>query len=55
MGKPEVVMDTNVPRTANGEADHAGPECEAACIPELRRIRANRRLLLDDKRCIIEE
>ena len=48
-------MDTNVPRTANGEADHAGPECEATCIQALRRIRTNWRLLLDDKRRIIEE
>ena len=55
MGKPEVVMDTNVPRTANGEADHAGPDCEATCIQALRRIRTNWRLLLDDKRRIIEE
>ena len=55
MDKIEVVMDTNVPRTANGEADHAGPECEAACIQALMRIRTNRRLLLDDKRRIIEE
>ena len=48
-------MDTNVPRTANGEADHAGPECEANCIQALKQIRSNRRLLLDDKQCIIEE
>ena len=55
MDKTEVVVDTNVPRTANGEAEHAGPESEASCIQALKRIRTNRRLLLDDMRCIIEE
>ncbi|MCY3902331.1 MAG: hypothetical protein OXF76_04125 [Caldilineaceae bacterium] len=55
MGKTEVEMDANVPRTANGEADQAGPECVTACIQALKQIRTNRRLLLDDKGRILEE
>ena len=55
MDKTEVVVDTNVPIVANGKADHAGPECEEACIQALMKIRTKRRLLLDDKDCIIQE
>ena len=55
MDKTEVVVDTNVPLVANGKADQAGWECEAACIRALRQVQAERRTLLDDKRLIIEE
>ncbi len=55
MDKDEVVVDTNVPDVANGKADHAGLACEAACIQALRQFQAQRRILLDDKSCIIEE
>lgn len=55
MGKAEVVVDTNVPLVANHQADHAGCECETACIQALRQVQAERRTLLDDKGLIIEE
>jgi len=55
MDKPEVVVDSNVPITANFDAGQAGPECEMACMKALRQIQAERRTLLDDKGLIIEE
>ena len=55
MDKTEVVVDTNVPLVANGKADQAGWECEAACIQALRQVRGERRTLLDDKQLIIKE
>lgn len=55
MNKIEVVVDTNVPRVANGEADHANWECVAASVQELRKIHAERRTLLDDKLLIFKE
>ena len=55
MDIPEVVVDTNVPITANFKADQAGPDCEAACIQALRQVQGECRTLLDDKWLIIEE
>lgn len=42
MGKAEVVVDTNVPLVANGKAEQAGWECEAACIHALIQVQAER-------------
>ena len=55
MDKTEVVVDTNVPITANFKAGQADSECEAACIRALRQVQTERRTLLDDKWLIIEE
>ncbi len=55
MDRPEVVVDSNVPITANFRAEQAGPECEAACIRALREIQSGRRTLLDDQGLIVEE
>ncbi len=53
--KTEVVMDTNVAVVANGKTEQAGPRCIRACIANLRHIRDECRLLLDDKNRIIDE
>lgn len=55
MEKPEVVLDTNVPVTANFMASQAGPECEDLCTRAIRQVQAERRTLLDDKGLILEE
>ena len=51
----EVVMDTNVPMVANGEAEQASLECERACTDTLDQIREGRRILLDDRDLIFNE
>lgn len=55
MEKPEVVVDTNVPITANFKACHAGPECEAACIQALKQVQGELRTVLDDGGLIVQE
>ena len=50
-----VVVDTNVARTANGDAEQAGPGCVSRCIDELTRIGKDRQLLLDDAGLILLE
>lgn len=50
-----VVVDTNVAVTANGEAEHAGPQCELNCLRELKKTRDGRQVLLDDAGLILEE
>ena len=49
------MVDTNVPRVANGETKQADLECEDACIQALKQIQAERRTLLDDKGLFFEE
>ena len=52
----EVVMDTNVAIVANGMTEQADAACMSACRHKLRQIQEGRlRLLLDDKRLILEE
>lgn len=48
-------MDTNVAVTANGKADHVGPECTLICIDFLEKLRKDHLLLLDDKHLILSE
>ena len=51
----EIIVDTNVPLTASGLADHASIECAQRCIAELVRIQSSCRLLLDTDRSILAE
>ena len=46
----EVVVDTNVPRTANGDAPQANRACVLRCVDELERIQRECRLVLDNRR-----
>lgn len=50
-----VAIDTNVPIVANGKADHAGADCEEACIVALLRSRDENTLLLDASGEILDE
>jgi hypothetical protein len=50
-----VVVDTNVPLTANGAAD-ASPDCVMACVDALMEILSDKRpLVIDDDRRILRE
>lgn len=51
----EVIVDTNVPLVANGQADHADIRCRNACVIELERIVHNCRVLVDDGDQILSE
>lgn len=53
--REELVVDTNVPRAANGDATHASIACQIACIDELERIVRGCRILLDSSGLILEE
>lgn len=54
--KAAVVVDTNVPVTANGDADHASSACREACCEQLLGItRGRARLRLDDRFQILDE
>ena len=53
--RPEIVMDTNVARVANGKTEQALPECVLQCVLTLRRIRDGHCVLLDDKNLIYNE
>lgn len=55
MKKKLVIVDTNVPITANGQAEHASLACRLACIQGLRTIRAQRRIALDESGLILLE
>lgn len=48
------VVDVNVLRTANGQADHVGPDCQLAAIDFLLQCRGNSKLVLDDYYKIME-
>lgn len=51
----EVVVDTNVAKVANGEAEQAGSSCVTRCIDELLDLRRHRRVVLDQGGEILEE
>ena len=52
----KVIVDTNVPLVANGQADQASEDCVETCIDELIKItEGDVQLVLDDQRRIIEE
>jgi len=50
-----VVVDTNVPVTANGMADHVSDYCVNNCIERLKQVRKKEVLLLDDGMRILQE
>jgi len=50
-----VVVDTNVPKAANGEAWQAGPDCVLACVDALTEVREKCVVLLDAQRQILGE
>ena len=50
-----VVVDTNVPKTTNGEALQAGPSCVLACVDALTDVREKYIVLLDDQQHILGE
>ena len=52
----KVIVDTNVPLVANGQADQASEDCVEICIDELMKItEGDVKLVLDDDRRIIGE
>jgi hypothetical protein len=55
MSKAPVVIDTNVPVTANGHATHADLDCQTACIVKLMQIQAQGRVLVDAHGLIFTE
>ena len=50
-----VIVDTNVPVAANGRAEHAGLDCQYACIQELIEIQRRGRVLVDESGLIFNE
>jgi hypothetical protein len=50
-----VVVDTNVPVSANGMANHIGEDCIINCIKRLKQIQKREVLLLDDGMLILQE
>ncbi len=53
--KAIVIVDTNVPITANGHAEQASRTCQLACITTLRTIQAQRRISVDQSGLILQE
>ncbi len=53
--KAIVIVDTNVPITANGRAEQASLACQLACITTLRTIQAERRISVDLSGLILQE
>ena len=51
----KVIVDTNVPVVANGEASHASPTCVIASVHKLRDIQVHHTLVLDDGWHILKE
>ena len=51
------VVDTNVPRTASGHADHVSQECQIACIEFIQSLISDKRnvICIDDRSLITEE
>ncbi len=49
------VVDTNVPRTANGDAEHVNLECQKACVEALMNVVERGVVVLDDRRLILRE
>jgi hypothetical protein len=55
MRKKSVLVDTNVPLTANGKAAQADVPCMRRCLQELRTTQRERRVLLDSTGLILQE
>lgn len=55
MSRYPVVVDTNVPLTANGRATHADLDCQMACLEKLMDIQHQGRVLVDASGFIFEE
>lgn len=55
MSRYPVIVDTNVPLTANGVATHADLDCQMACLEKLMDIRGKGRVLVDASGFIFEE
>lgn len=53
-GRPRVI-DTNVPKVANGGQPQASPGCEEACILALREVTKSGILVLDEEGLIFKE
>ena len=53
-GRPRVI-DTNIPKIANGGQPQAGPDCEEACIHAILDVTRKGLLVLDDKDIIFGE
>ncbi|MEI7645114.1 MAG: hypothetical protein WCJ55_12635, partial [Chloroflexales bacterium] len=53
--KAIVVVDTNVPITANGQAEHASLACQLACVTFLRMVQSQRRISVDRRGLIFQE
>jgi len=49
------VVDTNVPKVANGKSKQANPDCVIACIDALTEIHENGIVILDDSMLILDE
>lgn len=49
------VVDTNVARTANGDATHVNLECQKACVDALECLIERGIVVLDDGRLILDE
>lgn len=50
-----VVVDTNVPISANGRETHASEECQLKCIEKIKEIISRKVIVLDDQDLIFEE
>lgn len=53
--KASVVIDTNVPKVANGQTPQASAECMLVCVRELEETTARRVVLIDDRGLILDE
>lgn len=53
--KTIVIVDTNVPVTANGRAEQASLACRLTCIEILRLIQSQRRIAVDQSGLILQE
>ena len=50
-----VVIDTNVVRVGDGDAEQAGPDCVDACVDRMERVKEEEKLILDDGNLILRE
>jgi hypothetical protein len=50
-----IIVDTNVPATANHKSTNASTECVNSCIHRLKEVMTNGILVIDDKWLIIQE
>lgn len=55
---PKAIIDTNVPKTANGKSEQASKSCVRACVEKLQAFQDNQNngiLIIDDRYRIIRE